>query len=196
MSKSTLALSLLFAITLISGCGGQAVVHASSTPLSSAVGNFPPAQPLICKGDPGNQTCTFSDGSTFYYLNQINVTTRDDGHGTFQLISEAGMNKGGLYQMPMSLGKSINIVEMHATMSINSWCDGNGIIANLDGFNGLNTEHIFGGKTYEFSANQESNFVIPQVVFPVPVPLDTLNLANYTDLCAKSTVHWVIDGSF
>jgi hypothetical protein len=196
------ALCVPLCLILLNGCGSVTKLNPVSPPVVQAAppidaaSTFPPAQPLICNGDPGNQSCTYSDGSTFYHLEQMNVTTRPDGHGTFQLISEVGIAKGGLYEIPMRFGQKINVIEMHATLSVDSWCDQNGIVASLEGANGHLVEHIFGGKTLEFKAGQESNFVIPQTVFPQPIPLDALNLVDYSDLCARTTVHWVIDGSF
>jgi len=208
LTPFALALSLL-----ISACGGSmtpGVVHAAApaaspsptpTPSPTPVPTpppFPPAQPLVCTGSiQTGQQCAQSDGISFYRIDQFSVATRADGHGTFQVISEAGLNTTGLRQITFTMPQTINVLEVHGTGSIDSWCNNNGVVTTWDstdatGVNG----HLVGGKNFFFNAGDTVSYVIPQVLFPQPIPIASLTQNIFPDLCAITTVHWVLYGSF
>lgn len=183
---------LIIAILVLNGCGTG---HAGTT--HSASPSFPPQQALKCSGTyETGMLCDQSDGSTFYRHDQFTVSTRPDGHGTFEIMTETGMTKGGLYQLEWHFPTVINITEIHGTANYASWCKGNGILSTWEAYDGGTQSHVVGGKTYQFNAGETANFVIPQVLFPAALPTEKLNQNIYIDLCASGTVNWMLYGSF
>lgn len=179
---------------LLSGCGG---VGPGQTPNIVHADSFPVAQPLTCSGPAGNQSCDFSDGSSYYRHDQTSFNVRPDGHGTFQIVTESGISHDtNLFQIQFPFPQQINIAEVHATLSITSWCNGNGVVTTWDSLAPGAAGSIVGGKTMQFKTGDVGDFVIPQVLFPQPIPASQLQMNIYTDLCASSTVHWVMNGSF
>lgn len=208
---------LVFALCIAaSSCGGAQVVmpqdggiDPNPTPTPTPVviptptppPTFPPAQPETCTGDiliGGGEQCSFSDGSTFYHLEQFSVAVGANGHGTFQIISEAGINQGGLKQITLTSPIPLNVLEVHGTGSINSWCPNNGVLTTWDATAPDGTiVHIVGAKEYFFNGGGEKvSYVIPQTVFPSPLPIQSFTQNIFIDLCSVATVHWVLNGSF
>jgi hypothetical protein len=185
---------LILLVLLVLGCGGSVkTVHAANP--------FPPPQSLVCTGQPtdqGGQVCDFSDGVHYYRHDQFVVNVRSDGHGTFMIVTEVGVNqKSDLFKIDFTLPHQVSLLEMHATLTFTSWCEGNGVESIwVAGPGANNPELLVGGKTYNFHANESNAYVIPQVVFPVAVPVNSLEMQVFTDLCATSTTHWVMNGSF
>ena len=191
---------LLLAASLL-GCGSMRAVNPLNPPsVDAAAPPFPPAQTLTCNGDylsPAGMICDESDGANFYNHYHWSVSVRPDGHGTFQISTEQGSRKSGLYQIAAPFPYIINIVELHPTLSVNSYCAGNGFESKWDGA-GINTvEHLIGSKAYRFDASGISqDFPVSQVIYPQPVPVSNLILYTFTDLCSVSTLHWTVTGSF
>lgn len=128
----------------------------------------------------------------------VAIAVRPDGHGTFRAITETGVNHTtGLYSIKFELPQTVNVQEIHGTLNVVSWCEGNGLNSSWDagGANGT-IEKLLAGKTYTFKNGDSPNFTINQVMFPQPVPIHTLRLDSYNDLCATSTINWTLTGSF
>ena len=178
-------LTITITITLIlSGCGGM--------PTASIPANIP-AQALTCSGTPATgMLCDESDGQGYYRHDQWTVQTRADGHGTFEAITETGAKKTGLIKLTFPFPQPITIAEIHGTLSITSWCDGDGVVTDWNASGGK----LIGGKTYKFHSGDTLDLEIPQVLFPFGVPASAVEQDIYVDLCAQSTVHWVFNGSF
>jgi len=141
--------------------------------------------------------CDESDGSTYYNHYHWSVTMRTADHGTFQVSTETGIRQSGLYEITVPFPDLINIVELHPTLSVNSYCNGNGFESKWDGLGQFTMEHLIDAKAYRFDASGVSqDFPIPQIVYPQPVPIRNLHLYTYTDLCSVSTLHWTVTGSF
>jgi hypothetical protein len=199
---STLCSTLVMAIMIGCGGGGMQViptVHAAPPPTGP---QFPPAQPLTCTGtlqDVGGMVCLFSDGAHLYQLSHTQINIRPDGHGTFLVATETGINNPANptdHQIIIDLPQTINIVEVHSTLNIVSWCAGNGIETNWQGLNGSTVEQLIDDKTERLNAGEVVDPPIPQVVFPVPVPAKALMQNTFNDLCAVSTISWTLNGSF
>lgn len=210
MSKIILVIALCIAA---SSCGGAQVVGTcdvdcgpvptpSPTPIPSPPPptTFPPSQPPVCSGSilAGGQQCSYSDGSTFYYIYQFSVSAGANGHGTFQIISEIGINTGGFRKVDMAIPISLNVLEIHGTGSIDSWCANNGVLTTWDASQPDGTlVHLIGAKEYFFNGGGEKvSYVIPQTVFPLPQPIKAFTQNVFGDLCSVATVHWVLNGSF
>jgi hypothetical protein len=180
---------------LLTGCGGSGTIFHPETVHAS----FPASQPLTCTGIVQTGiVCDESDGLHYYRHDQFTVAIGPDGHGTFQVLEEVGISsQTGLRQIQFMMPQSINIAEVHGTLTINSWCNGDGALSTWDSLSDdAPIKSIVGGKNYEFNAGEKTVFVIPQVVFPVPIRSTGLQLEAFTDLCASSTFHWVFNGSF
>lgn len=197
MSSKILPLIFAFLISICWGCGGAtvtpSVVHAADA--------FPPAQALTCHGnatDPGGMICDSSDGEHLYQHYQWSVAVRPDGHGTFAAITETGTRQNnGTFELIFQLPRTVNVNEVHGTLSLTSWCNDNGLATTWQGAAPHGpVENIVAGKTFTFKTGDTANFAINQVVFPQPVPLSELYLYINNDLCASSTVHWTLNGSF
>jgi len=198
--------SLILAVGILAltcGCGsGKAltpVAFAAPTPSPTPLPTFPPLQPLVCSGVVQTGIlCDESDGVHYYRHDQWTVATGPDGHGTFQVIEELGISQQtGLRQIQFNMPQSINIVEVHGTLTISSWCDNNGALSSWDSFaTGSPIKSIVGAKTFAFNHGENAVYVIPQVIFPIPLQSNGLQLEAFTDLCATSTFHWIFNGSF
>lgn len=190
---------------LLSGCGGS--LNPINPPVVNAATNavappFPvPAQPLNCTGDAlaaSGEICRESDGQTFYNLMHRSITIGPDGHGTFNFVTETGIKGTGLYEYTFKFPQIVNLLEVHPTLNIKSWCGGNGFETKWDGAGSSSGyQHIIGAKTYtDNSSGSAIDIPVPQAVFPHPVSVSEMYLYTYNDLCAQSTVSWDVSGSF
>lgn len=211
------SLSFLLCALLLCGCGSSNIANPpivqaaappppppSPTPVPTASPTptplpFPPSQPLLCSGNTdAGLSCDESDGMHYYRHDQFTVVSRADGHGTFEIIEELGIQQQtGLKQIQFAFPQEVDVQEVHGILQINSWCDGNGTLTKWEGYSANNElSEVIGGKDYNFKAGESVSFVIPQVLFPTPLPLTALQMDTFTDLCASSTIHWMLYGSF
>jgi hypothetical protein len=200
MTSRIVSLLLLSTLLFSLGCGGSAL-NPIHPPTVQAAPGFPAATALTCSGiatDPAGMICDESDGHSLYQHYHVQVTIRADGHGTFHISTETGISKApGTYELIFKLPQTVNMAEIHGTLNLTSWCDQNGLNTVWNGAAPYGpTEHLIAGKTFTFKNGDTANFAIPQVIFPVPVPLSELYLYVNNDLCASSTVSWTLNGSF
>lgn len=189
---------------LLTGCGSINPINpqpvSASTPATPPP--FPvPAQALTCVGDalaPSGEICEESDGKTFYNHMHRSITIGPDGRGTFNFSTETGIRGTGLYQYTFKFPQIINLLEVHPTLNLKSWCGGNGFETKWDGAGSIaGYQHIIGAKTYtDNSSGSSIDIPVPQTVFPHAVPVSEMYLYTYNDLCATSTVSWDVSGSF
>lgn len=213
MYKTIFVVALCIAATACGGAqvvmpqdgGGCCIATPTPTPVPPAPTptpnpNFVPPQPLTCTGNilvGGGQQCTFSDGVSFYRADQFSEAIGPDGHGTFQIISEEGFNGTALHQVTFTFPVPIRLLEIHGTASIDSWCNNNGVVTTWDSNATDGTiGHIVGAKNFLFNSGDTVSYVIPQTVFPAPIPIASVTHNVFVDLCAGSTIHWVLFGSF
>jgi hypothetical protein len=193
----------LFSLALLTGCGGSII---NPKPVSASTNATPPpfpfpAQPLTCNGDPfsgGGEICDESDGKTFYNHMHRSILIGPNGHGTFQFVTETGIRGTGLYQYTFKFPHTVNLLEVHPTLNVKSWCGGNGFETKWDsGSAEAGYQHIIAAKTYtDNSSGSAIDIPVPQTVFPLAVPVSEMYLYTFNDLCAQSTVSWDVTGSF
>lgn len=168
------------------GCGG------------SPSGGFRPAMALTCTGNvaDGGQSCDFSDGMSFSRHDFFRVTSRSDGHGTLQIVSETGVAGTGLRQINFELPSAVDVYEVHGELGITSWCDNNGAMSTWNAYNGADMSDIVGGKTFQLHDKETVSFTVAETIFTPGLPTKILQQNIFADLCARSTIHWVFNGSF
>lgn len=195
--KINQAISLVvISAVLLTGCGGTSIQTVEAAPA------FPVAQSLTCSGDPmvgGGQLCDESDGSHLYWHYQFSISKRADGHGTFQIITETGIHQNsGTFSKHFDFPFKVDLSEVHVTMVFNSFCAENGLASVWKSyeFPGAEADNLIGSK--DFKVGKDTREIVPltQVVFPNPIPAQQLFLYINNDLCATSTVHWTMTGSF
>lgn len=200
-------LILFILLFLVIGCGGNIPVNHVMAMLETPA-NFPAAQPLTCTGSQatGGIICLQSDGVHQYILYQWSYSIRPDGHGSFLLSTETG-NRNlpvnlQVSQISVDFSQVVSLTESHGTLNFNSLCNGGGLASYVDGGVKNNPfDHLLAGKTLVVNSGDSPNFVIPQVVYPVPIPVNSLVITSDNDNCAtvggpSGVISWTVNGTF
>lgn len=185
---------------LLAGCGNTLKQINPINP-NTVLAGFPEQTALTCTGDAqdaGGMTCDESDGHSHYAHYSWRVSTGPDGHGTFQASTEQGTSHApGLFQITFLFPAEVKILEVHPTLNVKSWCPGNGYESDWNGQTQTGPiMPLLGSKSYIDNSGVSIDYPVPQVVFPSAVPVHTLTLNSFNDLCASSTFNWTLTGSF